>query len=181
MGGRTGQGDFYRQRRRVLLGIATAVAVTIAAASALWLLPAAIALDSTVEGRFRLGAAAAVLPAAVVVIHVGRIASRRFNAPDLIDGAAFDVPGSLLAVDRALLANAVEQAVIAIPTYMLLVLVLPAEHLVAVPMLAVLFVLGRTLFAARYRSGPSARSFGFALTFYPTVVGMVAGAAMLVM
>lgn len=176
MGG-TERDAFYKERRRVLVGIATAVAVMIAAASAIWLLSASVTLDGSLEGRLRLGVIAAVIVAGVVAIHVGRIAIRRFSSSDFIAGAASDAPGSPLSIDKAVLSNSVEQAVMAVPTYMLLALVLPVEQLVAVPMLAVLFALGRMFFAARYKSGAAARSFGFALTFYPTVAGMVAGAA----
>lgn len=170
---------FYSERRRVLLGIATAVAVMSAAASAIWLWSASITLDGSLDGRLRLGATAALIVAGVVAIHVGRIAARRFSSSGLIAGAAFEAPGSPLSIDRALLSNSVEQAVMAVPTYMLLALVLPVEQLLAVPMLAVLFALGRMFFAARYQSGAAARSFGFALTFYPTVAGMVAAVAIL--
>lgn len=83
-------------------------------------------------------------------------------------------------VEKAVLSNSVEQALIAVPTYICLALVLPAGQLVAVPLLACLFVVGRALFAGRYKSGAGARSFGFALTFYPTLAGLAAGAATLI-
>lgn len=178
-GGRQADG-YHRERRRVLLGIVMAAAVMVAAASATWLLSASITFDDALDGRLRLGTIAALLPAGVVAIHVARIATRRFNSPDRIAGAAFDAPGSGLSLDKAVLSNSVEQAVIAIPTYMLLALVLPVEQLVAVPVLAVLFAAGRMFFALRYKWGPGSRSFGFALTFYPTVAGMVAVVAMLI-
>ena len=37
------------------------------------------------------------------------------------------------------------------------------------PAASALFLLGRILFFVRYESGAAARSFGFAVTFYPTV------------
>lgn len=163
----------------MLLGIATAFAVMIGAASATWFLVDAIPLDASLEGRLRLGAVAALFPALVLAAQIGRIARRRFNSPESIMGAAYDGPTSRLSLDKALLSNSVEQSVLAIPTYMFLSLVLPAELLVVVPAIAVLFVIGRTLFVARYTSGAAARSLGFALTFYPTLAGMLAGAAIL--
>ena len=180
MGGGTHRHEFDRERRRVLLGIAAAVVVMIAAAVAVWQSSAFITLDATLHGRLQLGATAALVPAGIVAVHVARMASRRFNSPDLIAGAAFDEVKCQASVEKAVLSNSIEQAVIAVPTYICLALVLPAGQLVAVPLLAGLFVVGRALFAARYNSGAGARSFGFALTFYPNLAGLAAGAASLI-
>ena len=40
----------------------------------------------------------------------------------------------------------------------------------AVPVAAILFVIGQISFAAGHAGGAPARTFGFALTFYPTVL-----------
>jgi hypothetical protein len=171
--------DFSEERRGVLLGMATAFAVMIGAASATWFFADTIPLDASLEGRLKLGAIAALLPPLVLAVQIGRMASRRFNSPESIMGAAYDGPTSPLSLDKALLSNSVEQSVLAIPTYMFLSLMLPAELLVVVPTIAVLFVIGRSLFVARYTSGAAARSLGFGLTFYPTIAGMLGGATIL--
>jgi uncharacterized membrane protein YecN with MAPEG domain len=43
-----------------------------------------------------------------------------------------------------------------------------------VPMAALLFVVGRISFFAGYAHGAPSRAFGFALTFYPTALMLVA-------
>ena len=57
---------------------------------------------------------------------------------------------------------------------------MPASWQAVVPVAAILFVIGRIAFAAGYGGGAPARAFGFALTFYPTVVMIVACAVALV-
>ena len=47
---------------------------------------------------------------------------------------------------------------------------MPASWISVVPVAAVLFVAGRILFARGYSDGAAARSLGFALTFYPSVL-----------
>jgi len=51
--------------------------------------------------------------------------------------------------------------------------VAPAPFLPVVPAAAVMFLVGRVSFFAGYAKGAPSRAYGFALTFYPTVVLLV--------
>jgi len=51
-----------------------------------------------------------------------------------------------------------------------LALYVPPEDASAVPILAALFLLGRTIFWVGYHKNPQQRAFGFGLTFYPTLI-----------
>lgn len=161
-------------QRGVIRGALAAVSVLGAAAVLIWVAPEALALGDGLATRLRVGAGAALVPALVVAFQAGRIGALRFHDPDAIAGAARDLPGSPVSEARAALTNSVEQAVIAMPVYAALALLLSPARLFAVPLLAALFAIGRAFFVRRYRSGAAARAFGFALTFYPSLAGLAA-------
>lgn len=68
------------------------------------------------------------------------------------------------------LINTLEQLVIAIGVYSAWCILMPSVWLSAVPLCSVLFVIGRILFFKGYNQGAAARAFGFALTFYSTII-----------
>jgi hypothetical protein len=73
---------------------------------------------------------------------------------------------------RAFLENTVEQVLLTFITQMVLAVVLPLGWLQVLPALAIWFGICRVLFRLGYRGGAAARAFGFAGTFYPTVIGI---------
>jgi hypothetical protein len=66
--------------------------------------------------------------------------------------------------------NTLEQTVLVVIAWPLLALLLPPAEPGIVPVLAVLFGVGRFAFLIGYLIAPWARAFGFGLTFYPTVL-----------
>ena len=165
----------------VALGMATALVVTVAVFTLAPGLPAPpAAFTATLDGRLRLGAAAALGPLASLVVAIGFVANRRFFSQADIDGAGLTDESPVVRIPRAVLANTAEQALLAIPIYAGLALTAPARELGLPLALASAFILGRLFFAIGYARGAAARSFGFALTFYPTVGGFVVLAARLI-
>jgi hypothetical protein len=156
-----------REQARVLLGMGAAAGVTIllfALALPRSLGPAPSSLDQRIAGTLRWD----LLVVACPLLMVARLAAFRFFSPDAIGGSASDRPGSDAAVANAVLRNTFEQALLAIPVHLALSGVLPhPAPLVAA--LTIAFAAGRVAFWAGYARGAAARSFGFALTFYPTV------------
>ena len=75
-------------------------------------------------------------------------------------------------IKQALIQNTLEQAAIAIPTYLAWAAIMPHENHSAIPFCASLFLIGRVIFFAGYRYGAPGRAFGFGLTFMPTMVLM---------
>ncbi|WP_235860174.1 MAPEG family protein [Photobacterium aquimaris] len=71
---------------------------------------------------------------------------------------------------QSLLQNTLEQLVITYGVYTAWCLLMPVAWLSAVPLCSILFAVGRILFFKGYRQGAPARAFGFALTFYSTVL-----------
>jgi len=68
------------------------------------------------------------------------------------------------------LQNTLEQSCLAVPVYIATAIVAPATVLSVVPAAAAMFFVGRLLFFAGYANGAPSRAYGFALTFYPTVL-----------
>lgn len=117
--------------------------------------------------------AAATVAALWLAAAIGHVAAQRFDSPADIDAAAgggIETPGVRIA--NAVLRNTLEQVVLAIPAYLALAWVVEGSGAM-IPALAALFSVGRTLFWANYARGAAARAFGFALTFYSSVAGLV--------
>jgi hypothetical protein len=111
-------------------------------------------------------------PLAVLTACIGAVANTRFFSREDIDGAGLMVESPRIQVRRAVLTNTHEQLTLALPVYTGLALTLPVDRLALPLILSAAFVIGRILFALGYRAGATARSFGFALTMYPTVAGL---------
>lgn len=106
-----------------------------------------------------------LLPAVCILAAVGVIATRRFFDTRAI-GGGLPEPGSALDIDRRILANTVEQAMLALPAYAAAAVTLPMEDMPRIGACAMAFVAGRIAFALGYHVAPPFRAFGFALTFY---------------
>lgn len=164
---------------RTQIGVAIGMALAVAATTAIFYfglgsgaVPPIDALGS-LGGRLTLAATAWLAPLAALAASIGFIANFRFFSPADIDGAGLTVESAGLKTPRAILANTHEQATLAALTYAGLALALPERQLILPLLLAAAFLIGRAFFAVGYARGAAARSFGFALTFYPTVAGAV--------
>lgn len=111
-----------------------------------------------------------LLPATALFIAVARLAKHRFFTCADIDGSALTVGTDRAKLLQSLLQNTLEQLALAVPVYLAALFNTSKSVHAAVPACACTFLLGRILFFATYKSGASARSIGFALTFYPTVL-----------
>jgi len=153
-----------RDQKQVLAGMVSAAALTVIALLAVYFLS-----KSGVDHVCLSAPVASALAALALVVCIADIAKKRFFHADVIDGAAYDKPGSEVAVDKAVLQNTLEQTVLAVIAYNGLAAVAPGLAPVLLPLLLLLFLLGRVFFIFGYRKGAGGRAFGFALTFYPTV------------
>jgi hypothetical protein len=156
--------DVTHEQKQVLVGMALAALVTLLALLAVYL------LSKSGTDTLRLSApAASALAALALVWCIADIARKRFFHADVIGGAAYDYPGSEIAVDKAVLQNTLEQTVLAVVAYNGLTAAVPRLGPVLLPALVGLFLLGRVFFVGGYRKGAGGRALGFGLTFYPTV------------
>ncbi len=160
--------DLKVEQRRVRLGALSAFAITLAVyIAAFWLRetgPIGPGAISTVV-------CAMLAPALCVVAAVANVANRRYFSAADISGATTADHSPAIDIARAVLANTLEQAFLAVVLYAALALLWPAPGLLLAA-LATMFVIGRLCFALGYARGAGGRAFGFGLTFYPNALGL---------
>ena len=110
-----------------------------------------------------------------LAVAVARLAGHRFFSDEDIDGAlnAGTVRAHVL---QSLVQNTLEQTVLAVLAYGGWLLARPGAPAATAWIAVGCFSAGRLLFFLGYERGAATRSFGFALTFYPTVGLLIAGA-----
>ncbi|MGJ3260428.1 MAG: MAPEG family protein [Rhodospirillales bacterium] len=168
-------------QRRVMRNMLAALTLSIAAlawaavAGPAFLLPPADAASPFV---WALTWDAGIL--ACLIVAIGNLARHRFFTPADIDGGGLTAGTERARVFQAVLQNTLEQAVIAVMAHLFWAAVMPFGAQAALPVAALLFVVGRICFAAGYAGGAGARAFGFALTFYPTVILTVSAFAWMI-
>ena len=123
--------------------------------------------------RLRVSISSIALLCLVLTMCIGRLAKHRFFTPADINGSGLTQATARAKILQALLQNTLEQTTIAVIIYNCWAVLMPSEWLSAVPLAALSFVIGRFLFFNGYAKGPAARAFGFALTFYPSVLMLV--------
>ena len=105
-------------------------------------------------------------PGLVMIAMIGSLAHRRFFDDSHVDGQAFET-GSPGWVDQQVLNNTVEQAVLAMLIWPFVALTLGGTVVI---WMGTAFAAARVLFWIGYRRAPALRAFGFAATFYTTVL-----------
>lgn len=114
-----------------------------------------------------------LLVVSCLMVSIGLLARHRFFSPDDIDGGGISKGTQQAHILQAVLQNTLEQTVLAVSVHMIWAVVMPDRWQAAVPAAAILFLIGRVLFARGYSGGAPARALGFALTFYPSVAMVV--------
>lgn len=148
------------QRAKILIGMALGLLWALGIVwgtqrAGLPFIPAPIAIPGAMIG-----------PGIVLLLVIGRLAQRRFFDDALIDGHDF-APGSSAWIDQKVLANTVEQSVLALLIWPFVSMTLGGAMVLV---MGVAFVIARLLFWLGYHLSPALRSFGFAATFYTTIV-----------
>jgi MAPEG family protein len=162
--------DLQFEQRRIVLGAALALIVTIfvlAVGYGFVAMPPHGTMDLADRVVFALRVD--IVPLLWLLAAIVNVGNRRFLSRDDIQGAGFYPPSERLAIPVAILQNTLEQSVLAIGAYVILATLLIGEELIILPLLALLFCVGRLVFWAGYGSGAGQRAFGFVLTFFPTV------------
>ena len=158
----------------VAAGMAIALAITLAAlGAALSLQPAALlpsgAFPETLAAALRWD----LLVVACLAASIANLARYRFFSPADIDGGGLVAGSDRAHLYQAILQNTLEQAVLALFVHAIWAAAMPLAQQAAVPAAAILFAVGRVLFAYGYASGAPSRALGFGLTFYPTMTMLV--------
>lgn len=147
-------------KRRILIGVGVAIvwAIAVLAVGRQIQLPFALMQPALIGAGF--------LPGLVLMALIGRMAHRRFADETLIGGESPPIDSAAW-VDARVLQNTAEQALLALLIWPLAGFTLGAGTVLA---LAVSFCLARLVFWIGYHLRPEMRAFGFAATFYPTVL-----------
>ena len=159
------------KQRGVFKGMASAMLLSIVVISmGLALDPFGYANTNQYSERLTVLGISLILPTLFLIASIGRLARFRFFSPEDIDGSGLTSGTKEALVLQSLLQNTLEQFVITFGVYTTWCLLMPSAWLSTVPLCSVLFATGRLLFFKGYSRGAPARAFGFALTFYSTVV-----------
>jgi len=158
-----------------------AVAIVAAAVLASRFIPiAALPVDQP-AARMAWALPWAILPLLALMVSIMRVANHRFATAEDIDGSGLTVGTQKIQILRAILQNTLEQSVLAVGGYLIGSVALPHGWLRVIPAAALLFVIGRILFAIGYARGAGGRALGFGLTAYPTFMLLVIVAILLLL
>jgi uncharacterized membrane protein YecN with MAPEG domain len=156
---------------RMMVGLLIALAIVIGSGVGNPLgFPAGMSLIE----RLAVAAHCSLVPGLFMIIAVARMARQRFFSPEDIDGGVTSTDTPRAQLLQTLLQNTLEQSLIALLVYLGWALTMPATWLSVVPVAAMAFAIGRILFFLGYEEGAPSRALGFAMTFYPSVVMMIA-------
>lgn len=107
------------------------------------------------------------LPGIVMLLMVAKLAQRRFFDEAIIDGEPLSGAAE---IDQRVLRNTVEQLVLALAIWPAAAVILTGDGPGVIICLGLGFFLARVAFWCGYHISPPLRAFGFAATFYPTVL-----------
>lgn len=176
--------SFDREQKGIIVRSALAILATLVALAAayLWLPAALFGLSENMAAGDRIAFALKLnLPVFLWLAWcLRRVASGRFHVAADRRGSAYGEPTPALAVRIAILQNSLEQAVLFFGTSLSLAAVSRGSELAILPVLVLLFLLGRLAFALSYPRGAVARSFGMALTAAPILANVILAIALLI-
>lgn len=165
--------DFRREQRGVLRGMLAGLAVSVVVILVgKFVYPPAVPDSDAVPDRLTCYWPWLALMAAPLVIGISHLAAYRYRSREAIGGGDSDDPSYRHA--RAYLQNTLEQTVLAVMVHLALLATLPYDWLNLVPVMVLWWVFARIVFRLTYALGATARAFGFAATYYPTVLGLLA-------
>ena len=105
------------------------------------------------------------------VIGICIVAAQRLN-PSMFVGQ-MPKPNSAVDINNRFILNTFEQFTAYFVANAGLAMYCPPEEARSLPLLTMLFVMGRILFWIGYHRNPYLRAFGFGITFYPTVFAFI--------
>ncbi len=153
-----------RKRGQILIGM---VAGLIWSAAILW--GAATYVNLPIFSLIPTIMTAFLAPGIVFLLMVGRLAQRRFFDDGAVDGDAFH-QGGPTEIDRRVLQNTLEQLVLGLCIWPAAAVILAENGPGVIAVLGLNFAFARVLFWVGYHLSPPLRAFGFAASFYPTIL-----------
>lgn len=164
---------FRQEQRGVARAMAAALLVALGVLGGVAIWPGAPETASFLL-RLRFALRADILVIGWLVAAIANVARLRFFSERDIGGSGGSEAASFeVRTAGAILQNTAEQAGVAIVVHLIVAATFERSEALVTALVA-LFALGRLLFWTGYRRGAKARAFGFALTFYPNVLALVA-------
>ena len=154
-----------RSQVEVAVGTVLGLALGAGIGLLLWRHIGVSARPADLSERLAFAAKWCLIPGIFILIGVSMVGNQRFftDAIDPIDSGT----DRTLAIWTQYLSNTLEQAVLFVIAALAFACAAPLYWLKAIPILALLFAMGRVLFAAGHFIRPTLRTAGFALTCYP--------------
>ena len=165
-------------QRSVALGIGIGLVVTLASLTFVGLMQPLGPMAGSLGSRLEILALCALAPSFALAFSIARLARHRFRTPQDLNGSGLTSGTEQARLLQALLQNTLEQLALALPVYAAWALLAPPHLIAALPVSALLFLIGRGLFFRGYARGAPGRALGFALTFYPTISLLVGAIAL---
>jgi len=106
---------------------------------------------------------------------IANVARLRFFSERDIAGSSIEGGSEKVRVAGAILQNTLEQGSLAVVTHLIVAAIFSRSGTLIVTLVC-LFAIGRLLFWISYKHGARGRAFGFALTFYASVLALLASA-----
>lgn len=113
-----------------------------------------------------------IFAALTLLAGVMAVAGQRFFSDHAIEGQTEGLSDAL-SINLRYIQNTLEQLVLLVITHMAYAATADNSEMKIIPILVSLFLIGRVCFWVGYHQSPVSRAFGFAVTFYPSVVMMV--------
>lgn len=110
--------------------------------------------------------------ALMLLFGVMMVAGQRFFSDTAIEGQTEGLADSLT-INLRYIQNTLEQLVLLVITHMAFAATANSDEMKIIPILVSLFIVGRICFWIGYHQNALSRSFGFAVTFYPTLIMMI--------
>lgn len=108
----------------------------------------------------------------MLLFGVIAVAGQRFFSDKAREGQTEGLSPSIT-INLRYIQNTVEQLILLVITHMAYAATADSGEMKLIPLLVSLFIVGRLCFWIGYHQNALSRSFGFAVTFYPTVVMMI--------
>lgn len=159
---------FKREQRDVALAMSAALLLTIIVLGIVAMVDqrsASMPFDARLQFAIRID----LFVVAWLAAAIGNVARLRFFSERDIGGSIVDGGSGKVRVAVAILQNTFEQVGLAIAAHLIVAATFSRTNALLVALVG-LFAIGRTMFWAGYKNGVRGRAFGFALTFYPSIL-----------
>lgn len=159
---------FFNREQKTVVGSAIAALLFGIAfvAIAYFFVPIKLPVVNTPEQRLIFALRCQIFPVIMLFAGIAAVGNSRFVSPAInpLAGAESDA----MRVHLRYLSNTLEQVVLFAIASLMLSTFLDAERIKLIPILTLVFAIGRVTFWIGYLTDPIYRAFGMALTLYPT-------------